>query len=257
MHVSNKLIRHFAWCSAHTCFRRGYNVESLQQNAPSIFDPILQEDVYCLPVTSLQEKEIRAQIETSVAQAERAVRKRAAAVGGANKSETAAQPVVDHLSDEEKPDNEEEEEKLTAKQLEALRKKQEREAKSKAAKEQRKQEQAEQRDRLKNNKTIVNLSGKAVQILQPLKDELGQHVSDPDTNPLLKENLTSCHVLLTAWHKAAASALQKHARNAAAALDPLPFNGEKDMMVEVKAAKRYLQEAKANAAGSKKRRIKQ
>ena len=146
---------------------------------------------------------------------------------------------------------------MTAKQLEALRKKQEREAKSKAAKEQRKQEQAEQRDRLKNNKTIVNLSGKAVQILQPLKDELGQHVSDPDTNPLLKENLTSCHVLLTAWHKAAASALQKHARNAAAALDPLPFNGEKDMMVEVKAAKRYLQEAKANAAGSKKRRLKQ
>lgn len=102
MHVSNKLIRHFAWCSAHTCFRRGYNVESLQQNAPSIFDPILQEDVYCLPVTSLQEKEIRAQIETSVAQAERAVRKRAAAVDGANKSETAAQPVVDLLSDEEK-----------------------------------------------------------------------------------------------------------------------------------------------------------
>ena len=77
-------------------------MESLQQNAPSIFDPILQEDVYCLPVTSLQEKEIRAQIETSVAQAERAVRKRAAAVDGANKSETAAQPVVDLLSDEEK-----------------------------------------------------------------------------------------------------------------------------------------------------------
>eukprot|EP00913_Durusdinium_trenchii_P011418 g10723.t1 len=186
------------------------------------------EKTYMLPVTSLQEKEVKQRIESSVAAAERSVRKRkvdhqpeAANVTGAM--------IVDLLSDnEDAPDTEqpipEPEQELTAKQLEAQRKKEEKAAARKAEQERKKESQKERREMLKMNKTIVNLAGKAVVELQPLCVELQQTCASGDDNwpDLLKENLVQERDVLLDWKKAAAAALQKHAKNSEAKLEALP-----------------------------------
>ena len=225
-----------------------------------MWDPILQEKTYMLPVTSLQEKEVKQRIESSVAAAERSVRKRkvdhqpeAANVTGAM--------IVDLLSDnEDAPDTEqpipEPEQELTAKQLEAQRKKEEKAAARKAEQERKKESQKERREMLKMNKTIVSLAGKAVVELQPLCVELQQTCAFGDDNwpDLLKENLVQERDVLLDWKKAAAAALQKHAKNSEAKLEALPFKDSQEMMVRVKAAKKFVQDAKS--ASSKKRKNK-
>ncbi|CAK9026880.1 unnamed protein product [Durusdinium trenchii] len=238
---------------------KGYNTNQIQENAPQMWDPILQEKTYMLPVTSLQEKEVKQRIESSVAAAERSVRKRkvdhqpeAANVTGAM--------IVDLLSDnEDAPDTEqpipEPEQELTAKQLEAQRKKEEKAA-ARKAEERKKESQKERRETLKMNKTIVNLAGKAVVELQPLCVELQQTCASGDDNwpDLLKENLVQERDVLLDWKKAAAAALQKHAKNSEAKLEALPFKDSQEMMVRVKAAKKFVQDAKS--ASSKKRKNK-
>ncbi|CAK9025536.1 unnamed protein product, partial [Durusdinium trenchii] len=215
---------------------KGYNANQIQENAPQMWDPILQEKTYMLPVTSLQEKEVKQRIESSVAAAERSVRKRkvdhqpeAANVTGAM--------IVDLLSDnEDSPDTEqpipEPEQELTAKQLEAQRKKEEKAAARKAEQERKKESQKERREMLKMNKTIVNLAGKAVVELQPLCVELQQTCASGDDNwpDLLKENLVQERDVLLDWKKAAAAALQKHAKNSEAKLEALPFKDSQEMM---------------------------
>ena len=186
-----------------------------------------------------------------MARAERAVRKRALSANEVPSAELQQLDLVDLLSDEE--EEQPAQRGKTERQLaaEAKRKAQKDERKEKA--EQKKQEQFAKREQTKANRQIVALAGKAAGLLQPLCEEMAAVLKSKDELPgLLVENLVDSHTKLSEWRKASAGALQKHARNTEAALEPLPYETEKILQAELKDARKYVQTAKKTVKSAEK-----
>ena len=244
--------------------KKGYDTKNgFVDRNPKMWSPGLDDWVYLLAETTINEAEIHNAVEAKIVEAERNVKKRKAVAltdeeektSVATRSMAAEDMDLDTDSGEEEEDEAGDVKKLTPKQIEQKLKKKASKAEKDSKKNQRKEEAERKKKSKALTKKVINMSSKLSVPLATALHKAAEVVSKAEAAGFGdEEDVTDFKAKMKKielYKNQTASALHFYSKNPACELDALDFNNEKDVFELIKDLNKCGQEIKKSCKNKK------